>query len=99
MSVDSENEKILQEFMDVLDNQEEENGNHQNPQHPAPKKTEPKVNTVSQPQVPVGLQQHFKSNSVNTNNQQASQKEYPEPMIKNTSGTFNSEKEMMKKSA
>ena len=24
MSVDSENEKILQEFMDVLDNQEEE---------------------------------------------------------------------------
>ena len=38
MSVDSENQKILQEFMDVLDNQEEENANGGNkvtrPNHP-----------------------------------------------------------------
>ena len=40
MSVDSENQKILQEFMDVLDNQEEENANGGNkvtrptPTHP-----------------------------------------------------------------
>ena len=84
MSVDSENQKILQEFMDVLDNQEEEqmakNGppKHQPPPQQPPQQYQQMLSPFGNPS-PKPQQNH---NMVNVqHNQYPSQKEYsPQPV-------------------
>jgi hypothetical protein len=77
MSVDSENEKILQEFMDVLDNEgEEEVKNHPPPQmtKPQPQSQQPQRNQApqfaKQPSQPVPSSPSYQQQQNNSYQQQ-----------------------------